>query len=152
MKIKTTGKKQDENKNTWKKQGRTRGKNKAQQKTTYTCILQSMVSTGTKFLQCRVRGGWAAGGPGLRGPGVTPYFSGDPFFFLFFCCVFFPGRRFVAGFYRRLLAYVTPCIFISIISHISIQYVSIQYVSHQCVSIQKVCISRNGNVSHHAYQ
>ena len=58
-----------------------------------------------------------------------------------------PERRFVAGFFRRLLAYLTPCISISIIPHISIQHASHQDVSHQyvsqyvsiqCVSIQKV--------------
>ena len=81
--------------------------------------------------------------------------------FSWFCQAFlFPERRFVAGFFRRLLAYLTPCISISIIPHISIQdvscqyvsfpyvsiqYVSIQYVSHQYVSIQCVsmqCLSK----------
>ena len=72
----------------------------------------------------------------------------------------FPKRRFVAGFFRRLLAYIISCISISIIPHILFQYASLQYVSFQYVSIQYasssrvsiqyisiqyVCISRNGN-------
>ena len=76
--------------------------------------------------------------------------------------LFFPKRRFVAGFFRRLLAYIISCISISIIPHILFQYASLQYVSFQYVSIQYasssrvsiqyisiqyvlVCISRNGN-------
>ena len=68
---------------------------------------------------------------------------------------FFPKRRFVAGFFRRLLVYIISCISISIIPHILFQYASLQYVSFQYVSIQYasssiqyisiqyVCISRN---------
>ena len=60
----------------------------------------------------------------------------------------FPERRFVSGFFRRLLAYVTPCIIsISIMPHISIQHVSCQYVSIQLyptrippISIPSICI------------
>ena len=80
----------------------------------------------------------------------------------------FPERRFVAGFFRRLFAYLTPHIshtypahhtypthihckrihhtypthiqHIAHIPHISIPNVSHQYVSMQCVSIQKVVI------------
>ena len=69
--------------------------------------------------------------------------------------LFFPKRRFVAGFFRRLLVYIISCISISIIPPILFQYASLQYVlfqfvsiqyvssSIQYISIQYVCISRN---------
>ena len=72
--------------------------------------------------------------------------------------LFFPKRRFVAGFFRRLLVYIISCISISIIPPILFQYASLQYVSFeyvsiqyasssrvsiQYISIQYVCISRN---------
>ena len=41
--------------------------------------------------------------------------------------LFFPKRRSVAGFFRRLLAYTISCISISIIPHILFQYASLQY-------------------------
>ena len=87
-----------------------------------------------------------------------------------FVFVFFPERRFVAGFFRRLLAYLTPHIshtypahftypthihfkrihhtypthiqHIAHIPHISIPNVSHTYVSHQYVSMQCVSIQK----------
>ena len=95
------------------------------------------------------------------GPGTNQVVTSEIFFF--------PERRFVAGFFRRLLAYLTPHIshtyltphishtypshhtypthihHTTHIPHISIQnvshrYVSHQYVSHQYVSMQCVSI------------
>ena len=56
------------------------------------------------------------------------------------CVCVFPEARFVAGFFRRLLAYTLPCKSISIIPHISFQYVSLQYVLIQSVFIQYLSI------------
>ena len=84
--------KQDEHENKWKNKEE-HGKDKAQQKTTYTCILQSGFQQESNFSNAE-RGGWAAGGPALRGWGGDPFFFVTSFFFsVFFSSGFFLGKK-----------------------------------------------------------
>ena len=90
----------------------------------------------------------------IEGFGPSFYLTPSSFFgrwHLILLALVFSERHFVTGFFRRLLVYLTPCISITMIPHISIQhvspqYVSVQYVSHQYVSTQYVSIKRYARI------